>query len=193
MGRDIAKFLYEMGQLKRVKRSGWWIAGVMDPESVAEHSFRTAVVAYILAQLEGADLEKVVSMALFHDMSEARTNDAHRIVRRYVDWEGVDKKAVEDQSKRLPEKMGERITSILSEFEQAVSLEARVVRDADLLECLVQAREYQTLGYNDVVDWIFNAQAALKTESAKKIAAECLKTEPKEWWQGLKAQEKMRR
>jgi len=193
VGKDIAKFLYEMGQLKRVKRSGWWIAGVMDPESVAEHSFRTAVVAYILAQLEGANLEKVVSMALFHDMSEARTNDAHRIVRRYVNWEGVDKKAVEDQSKRLPEKMGERITSIISEFEQAVSLEARVVRDADLLECLVQAREYQTLGYNDVVDWIFNAQAALKTESAKKIAAECLKTEPKEWWQGLKAQEKMRR
>jgi putative hydrolases of HD superfamily len=187
VGRDIAKFLYEMGQLKRVKRSGWWIAGVMDPESVAEHSFRTAVVAYILAQLEGADLGKVVSMALFHDMSEARTNDAHRIVRRYVDWEGVDKKVVEDQSKRLPEKMGERITSIISEFEQAGSLEARVVRDADLLECLVQAREYQTLGYNEVVDWIFNAQAALKTESAKKIAEECLKTEPKEWWQGLKA------
>jgi putative hydrolase of HD superfamily len=189
---SIAKFLYEMGQLKRVKRSGWWIVGVKDPESVAEHSFRTAVVAYILAQLEGADLEKVVSMALFHDMSEARTNDAHRIVRRYVDWEGVDKKAVEDQSKRLPETIAERITSIISEFEQAVSLEARVVRDADLLECLAQAREYQTLGYNDVVDWIFNAKAALKTESAKKIAEECLKTEPKEWWQGLKALEKRR-
>jgi putative hydrolase of HD superfamily len=104
-----------------------------------------------------------------------------------VDWEGVDRKAVEDQSKRLPDKIAERITSMISEFEQAVSLEARVVRDADLLECLVQAREYQTLGYNDVVDWIFNAQAALTTESAKKIAAECLKTEPKEWWQGLKA------
>ena len=187
MRKDIAKFLYEMGQLKRVKRSGWWIAGVKDPETVAEHSFRTAVIAYILAQLEGADPEKVVSMALFHDMAETRTNDAHRIVRRYVDWEGVDKKAVEDQSRRLPDNIGKRITSLISEFEKAASLDARIVRDADLLECLVQAREYQTLGYNDVGDWIFNAQAALKTESAKKIAAECLKTEPKEWWQGLKA------
>jgi putative hydrolase of HD superfamily len=185
--KDIAKFLYEMGQLKRVKRSGWWIAGVKDPETVAEHSFRTAVIAYILAQLEGADPEKVVSMALFHDMAETRTNDAHRIVRRYVDWENVDKKAVGDQSRRLPDNIGKRITSLISEFEKAASLDARIVRDADLLECLVQAREYQTLGYNDVGDWIFNAQAALKTESAKKIAAECLKTEPKEWWQGLKA------
>jgi putative hydrolase of HD superfamily len=185
--KDIVKFLYEMGQLKRVKRSGWWIAGVKDPETVAEHSFRTAVIAYILAQLEGADPEKVVSMALFHDMAETRTNDAHRIVRRYVDWENVDKKAVGDQSRRLPDNIGKRITSLISEFEKAASLDARIVRDADLLECLVQAREYQTLGYNDVGDWIFNVQAALKTESAKKIAAECLKTEPKEWWQGLKA------
>jgi putative hydrolase of HD superfamily len=76
-----------------------------------------------------------------------------------------------------------------SEFEQAISLEAKVARDADLLECLVQAREYQVLGYNDVADWISNAQAALTTESAKRIAWECLKTEPKEWWQGLKALE----
>jgi len=184
---DIAKFLYEMGQLKRVKRSGWWIAGVKDPESVAEHSFRTAAIAYILAQLEGANLERVVSMALMHDMGEARTNDAHRIVRRYVNWESVDRKAAEDQSKRLPDTIAEEVRSMISEFEKAVSLEAQVARDADLLECLVQAREYQAIGYPDVVDWILNAQAALKTESAKKIAAECLKTEPKEWWQGLKA------
>jgi putative hydrolase of HD superfamily len=187
VGNDIAKFLYEMGQLKRVKRSGWWIAGVKDPESVAEHSFRTAAIAYILAQLEGANLERVVSMALIHDMGEARTNDAHRIVRKYVDWESVDRKAVRDQSKRLPDSLAEQFTSLFSEFEEAVSLEAQVARDADLLECLVQAREYQATGYPDVVDWILNAQAALQTKSAKKIAAECLKTEPKEWWQGLKA------
>ena len=79
-----------MGQLKRVKRSGWWIAGVENPESVAEHSFRTAAIAYLLAKLEGADAGRVTLMALFHDMGEARTNDLHRIVRRYVNWENVD-------------------------------------------------------------------------------------------------------
>jgi putative hydrolase of HD superfamily len=55
------------------------------------------------------------------------------------------------------------------------------------LECLVQAREYQALGYKEVADWIVNAKAALVTDSAKRIAEECLETEPKEWWQGLKA------
>ena len=55
---NIAKYLYEVGQLKRVKRSGWWMAGIADPESVAEHSFRTALLGYILASLEGADPTK---------------------------------------------------------------------------------------------------------------------------------------
>jgi putative hydrolase of HD superfamily len=186
--KDIAKFMYEVGQLKRVKRSGWWIAGVKDPESVAEHSFRTAVIAYLLARSEGVDIGKTVLMALFHDMPEARTNDAHRIVRRYANWEDVDQKAFNEQSKRLPDEMAKQMITLFEEFEEEDSLEAKVVRDADLLECIVQAREYQVLGYTDVVDWIFNAQGALKTESAKKIASECLKTEPKEWWQGLKAQ-----
>jgi putative hydrolase of HD superfamily len=186
--KDIAKFLYEMGQLKRVKRSGWWIAGVKDPESVAEHTFRTAAIAYLLARLEGADSGKAVLMALFHDLPETRTNDAHRIVRRYADWRNVDKKAIGEQSNRLPDEVANQVVSLFEEFEKEVSSEAKVVRDADLLECIVQAREYQALGYHDVADWILNAQAALKTESAKKIAAECVKTEPKEWWQGLKAQ-----
>jgi len=185
--KDIAKFLYEMGQLKRVKRSGWWIAGVKDPESVAEHSFRTAAIAYLLADLEGVDTGKAVLMALFHDLPEARTNDAHRIVRSYADWKDVDKKAIAEQSKRLPNRVEKEVILLFEEFEKEDSPEAKVVRDADLLECIIQAREYQASGYNDVADWIFNARAVLKTDSARKIAAECLKMEPKEWWQGLKA------
>ncbi len=189
MEKDLAKFLYEMGQLKRVKRSGWWIAGVKNPESVAEHTFRTVIIAYLLAHLEGVDSQKAILMALFHDLSETRTNDAHRIVRRYANWKGVDRKAVDEQAKRLPDEMAKQVVSLFEEFEEESTLESKVVRDADLLECIVQAREYQTLGYADVTDWIFNAQSALQTESAKKLASECLKTEPKEWWQGLKAKE----
>ncbi|GGP44124.1 hypothetical protein GCM10010214_16250 [Streptomyces abikoensis] len=39
--KGTAGFLLEMGMLKRAKRSGWWIAGVKDPETIAEHSFRS--------------------------------------------------------------------------------------------------------------------------------------------------------
>jgi putative hydrolase of HD superfamily len=128
-------------------------------------------------------------MALFHDLPETRTNDAHRIVRRYADWRDVDRKAMREQSKRLPDEVANEMVTFFEEFEKEVSPEAKLARDADLLECLIQAREYQELGYHDVADWISNAQAALTTESAKKVAVQCLKTEPKEWWQGLKALE----
>ena len=46
-----AGYLLELGMLKRAKRSGWWIAGVKDPETIAEHSFRTAVVGSVLSRV----------------------------------------------------------------------------------------------------------------------------------------------
>ena len=51
----LTNFLYEMGLLKRYKRTGWMIAGIDNPESIAEHSFRTAIIGYLLAVMEGAD------------------------------------------------------------------------------------------------------------------------------------------
>jgi putative hydrolases of HD superfamily len=183
---NIASYLYELGQLKRVKRSGWWIAGIKDPESVAEHSFRAAVIAYLLAHLEDVDAEKAAVMALFHDAAESRINDLHRISRRYLNGKNLDRKVARDQTERLPSELAARINSLFSGIEEGTSPEAKVARDADILECLVQAREYEALGYRDVGDWIRNAKGALQTGSAKRIAEECVKTEPSAWWQGLK-------
>src|SRR3990172_909959 len=72
--------------------------------------------------------------------------------------------------------------ALQSEYEEAKSLEARIARDADLLECLIQAREYQAMGCYNVSDWISNARAALLTDSAKKMAQECLETDPGVWF-----------
>jgi putative hydrolase of HD superfamily len=69
-------YLLEMGALKRSKRSGWSIAGIKDPETIAEHSWRTAVIGAVLAMMEGADPAKVALLATFHDTQETR--DRHR-------------------------------------------------------------------------------------------------------------------
>lgn len=53
----IANYIFEAGMLKRVKRSGWWAEQIKNPESVAEHSWRASVLAFILANLEGFDDE----------------------------------------------------------------------------------------------------------------------------------------
>jgi putative hydrolase of HD superfamily len=66
----VAAFGYEPGLLKRIRRSGWWHAGVPDPESVAEHTMRAAQLAAILAVEEGAEPQRA---ALWHDGQESRT------------------------------------------------------------------------------------------------------------------------
>jgi putative hydrolase of HD superfamily len=44
MDKRILNFISEAGMLKRVKRSGWSVLGIVNAESVAEHSFRCAVI-----------------------------------------------------------------------------------------------------------------------------------------------------
>jgi 5'-deoxynucleotidase YfbR-like HD superfamily hydrolase len=184
---EVAKYLYEMGYLKQVKRAGWGMLGIPHPESVAEHSFRTAIIGYVLASLAGADPQKTATMCLFHDTAEARVGDLHRVARRYYNGEG-EERALSEQVERLPGSVAEEITALISEYEQRTPLEGLLARDADLLECILQAREYQTQGFADAEDWINGCYASLKTEVAKSLADACLQTEPKEWWQGLKVQ-----
>ena len=61
--KRLLDFIAETGMLKRIKRSGWWMIGIPHEESVAEHSFRCAVIGYVLAKLEKADPHKVMLMA----------------------------------------------------------------------------------------------------------------------------------
>jgi putative hydrolase of HD superfamily len=186
----IAKYVYEMGQLKRVKRSGWWVAGITDPESVAEHTCRTALLGYVLASLAGADPMKTATICLFHDTAEVRIGDLHRVARRYLDVGGGEEQAFSEQVERLPQEVAASLLALFHDYEERASLEGQLAHDADLLECLVQAREYQTVGYEAVQDWIDNCYAGLQTDSARQLAEACLRVEPAEWWQGLKKDHK---
>jgi len=64
--RNIVDFIAEAGLLKRIARSGWWVIGIKDQESVADHCFRCAVLGFILAKMEKADPYKVLLMTLFN-------------------------------------------------------------------------------------------------------------------------------
>ncbi len=79
---EISAFAYQVGHLSRSPRSGWLLAGVRDPESVAEHSHRAAVLAYIIATMEGADPHRACTLAVFHDLPETRTTDLHSVAKR---------------------------------------------------------------------------------------------------------------
>src|SRR5437660_2391546 len=113
---EIAKYLYEMGQLKRVKRSGWWLAGINDPESVAEHSHRTAIIGFLLAELAGGDPWKTATICLFHDTAEARVSDLHMLAQRYVDKNPGEERALREQTQRLPASVAEHICNLAAEY-----------------------------------------------------------------------------
>ncbi len=183
--KKLATFLYEVGQLKRVKRSGWWLLGIIEPESVAEHSHRAAIIGYFLAKMEKVNVEKVVIMALCNDIHEARLNDLHKVGHRYIDFKSAETTVLREQLTGL-NKMGEELLQWMNEFQERESAEANVARDADLLECAIQAREYKTVGYTDAQNWIDNAKLVLKTESAKRLIQEIENTDPHEWWRNLK-------
>jgi 5'-deoxynucleotidase YfbR-like HD superfamily hydrolase len=73
-----------MGQLKRLRRAGWLFIGVPDPETVAEHSFRAAIVGIAVATLEGADAGRTATLCLLHDSPESRIGDIEAVGRAYV-------------------------------------------------------------------------------------------------------------
>lgn len=186
--KQIANFLYEVGLLKRVKRSGWWLAGVKDPETVAEHSYRAAIIAHLVATLEQADAEQACAIALFHDTHEARVLDLHKVAARYLDTGPAEAAAVREQVLPLPDAVRPAVQALKEAFSSRASAEARIARDADYLECLAQALEYKAQGNPDVDDWITNCRRRLETKSAQKLATELVKTKPDEWWEKLKKQ-----
>lgn len=187
---NIAKYLYEMGHLKQVQRSGWQQIGVHDPESVAEHSYRTAIIGYILASLEGANPEKTAIICLFHDTAETRIGDLHWTAKRYLSIKEGEQVALAEQLERLPQEVAVKVSALVNEYEERSSREGRLAREADLLECILQAREYQIRGYAEAQDWIDGCYESLQTEMGKELASACINMQPSAWFQGLKRKPK---
>ncbi|MGW0731323.1 HD domain-containing protein [Streptomyces sp. NPDC002851] len=176
----VARFLHEAGTLKQARRTGWWMAGVRDPESVAEHSWRTALIASVIAKLEGADPARAAFLAVWHDSQETRTGDVNHLSKKYA--EGADPKAVTaDQTRGMPEVLASTVRELVAEYEAKESAEAVCARDADKLECLLQGIEYKAQGYQSAQRWIDNSRGRLTTETANRLADELLAVGPLDW------------
>ena len=184
MMKALVNFLFELGMLKKTPRSGFQFLGSGN-ESVAEHSFRTAVIGYMLSLQEpGADSMKILLMCLFHDLHEARTGDHNYVNKRYVHVE--EEKATQDLAKGLP--FGNTILSLHKEFLDNHSPEATMSRDADQLDLILALKEQLDLGNAYARDWLHYALQRLRTGSAKKLAEEIMQTDSAEWWFEKKTQ-----
>lgn len=177
--RSFVNLLNEIGMLALIPRSGFAFLGAGE-QSVAEHSYRTALIAYVLAKLssEKINFEKLLMICLTHDLPESRIGDLNYMQKKYVTADLP--KALNDikQSSQL----GPEIVSWIEEYEKNETIEARLAHDADQLELLLVLKQEQDKGSPRAEAWFENACKRLKTDVAKQLAQEILQTPSDEWW-----------
>lgn len=140
----LLEFLRATERLKTVTRSGYTSAG--RPESVAEHTWRLALMALLLApEFPEVDFARLVKICLVHDLGEAIGGDipAPEQARRAAAGESAGKSTEERRDlvtllEPLPEQLRMEITGLWDEYEAARTPEARVAKALDKLETILQ-------------------------------------------------------
>jgi putative hydrolase of HD superfamily len=186
-GQDLealVQLAHEWGALKRLPRTGWLRAGVEHPESVADHSLRAAMLAWVLAGLEGADPERAATLALFHDSQESRTTDLDHVGRNYL-HATPNEQITSEQAAALPQPLAAALRGLIGEYEGRSTREAECARDADKLEMLLQALDYREQGRGSMEPFVQTALAALRTPSGRRLGEAAQRVSPAAWWQAF--------
>ncbi len=133
-------------RLKYTPRTGWVMRGVVDAESVADHSFGVAFISLILGEMASQPLDKakLLTIALLHDLQESSIGDIPSPAIRHLSPSAkheAEKAALDELLGQLP--WSEHWLSWWQEFERGDSIEGQIVRDADQLDMLIQAYIYE--------------------------------------------------
>ncbi len=176
--KRIADLLFEVKMLKEINRSGYAFLG-SGRESVAEHSFMTAFICFMISRMEpSTDGEKMISMALLHDLPEARTGDFNYVQKKYVDVK--ENKAISDLINGLA--FDNRIKDLMTEFNKGETIEAQLVRDADQLSFILELKQLQDTGARGPEKWLPVVVRRLKTGTGRKLADDILSASWDDWW-----------
>ncbi len=166
--KEILNFLIEVGKLKKIKRRGWVLRGIEDPETIAAHTFRMTVMAWVLCCKKKLNLNKIIKMSLIHDLCEVCAGDTtpyDKILPKdkkkwkemFNKWPRLSKKEKEsfflekyEKEQKglkklildLPSSLKEEIKNLWDDYEKGLTPEGRFVRQLDRVENLLQALEY---------------------------------------------------
>jgi putative hydrolase of HD superfamily len=180
-GRDrltrLADFLFEAGMLRKTPRSGYQFLGT-GSENVAEHSFRTAVIGYVLACEAGADPARTALMCLFHDFHESRIGDFNYVNRIYNTCN--QRIALEHALEGTG--LEDHVLPLFDELEEAGSVEARLAQDADQIDLILNLKQELDLGNRYAGKWMEGALKRLRTEAGAALAQTVAHTDHTDWW-----------
>ena len=174
---NLANFLFEATTLKRLKRTGWQILGGNE-ESIAEHSYIVAIVSYILAKKLGADIKKVLLMALFHDFTESRIGDIYKLSDLYVKADVM--KAAKDAFNFLPESI--ELIRITKEYEEEKTPEAKIVHDADTLALCLELKQLMEKGDIHAREWFEGNKKRFFLDISEDLWHEIKNSDSQDWW-----------
>lgn len=176
--KSIANLLFEARILKDINRSGYAFLGT-GRESIAEHSFMTALICFAMAKMDGTlDAERMVTMALVHDLAEARTGDLNYVEKKYT---------IPDESKAISHlikhiSFGKDIQNLMDEFNSAQTPEAKLARDADQISFILELKKLSDIGARGPEKWLDVVFKRVKTDMGRQIAQSIMETPWDEWW-----------
>ena len=174
----ISDLLFQARMLKAIPRSGFGFLGA-GRESVADHSFSTAFIAFVISRMEPqVNALRLISMSLVHDLTEARIGDLNSVQKAYVTADET--KALGDTVAHLP--FGDSLAELIDEYQANQSPEARLAHDADQLALILDLKALSDLGYQSPSKWLPPVVRRLRTETGRQLAEEILQTEWDAWW-----------
>lgn len=161
--QDIVKFLEISGILKRTQRTGWVDVGVHQSESVADHTFRTALLCMLYSDMNNLDTLKLLKMALIHDLPEAIIGDLMPS-QKTAETKKEEENAIQKILNLLPETQRMDYLGVWTEYKQGKTKEAKAARQLDKIEMALQAKEYKKMGQNNKSFERFQKTAKQATE-----------------------------
>ena len=181
-----AAFLYEMGHLKHINRAGWLLLGIPLPESVAEHSFRVGMVGHRRWPRSTAPTSgRTAALCLLHDAHETRIGDVPSVGRAYITTPAPEA-VTAHQTAGMPSDVAKVVQDLTAEYEANETPEARLAHDADKIETLLQAIEYQAQGH-DTQPWQETSWPRCAPTRAGSSPQAIIAADPHDWWSAFAA------
>ena len=180
--QNVLNLIFELHQLKRIKRSGGHILNA-DLGSLADHSYMVSMIGLILAYEQRADVKKVLLMSLIHDIPEVRTGDANFVQKRYQVQDEND--ALNDQLTQLGSATKQELTNLFYEYKEQKTLESKIVKEADILEQMICEKVEYEKGNTQAEGWMNYSFDQLKTKFGKEVGKKILTGNSFDWWQSL--------
>jgi len=162
--------------LKDLKRTGWQIYNVEEPETVASHSWSVATLVLIHLP-ENLDMEKALKIALIHDVGESKIGD---IPYRASGGYQVEEKDISesDAVKEIASELDTEIFNLYKDYDSRKSSEAKFVKDMDLIDMVLQTLKYEKenrytgnpeTNYDDLDEFFETSRNRFNTEKGLKL------------------------